>query len=465
MQDITNKRITVFGLGLSGMAVVRKLVALGCRVFVTDSQSKDKIKPDYLNELKELDVATEFGGHTQKATKNADLIVVSPGVHLDLALIEEAKARGVQIVSEIELASWFISKPIIAVTGTNGKTTTTTLIGEFLKNAGLKVAVAGNIGFPLISVDDRQLDVIVVEVSSYQLEASYTFHPKVSLILNLTEDHLERHGNMENYARMKARIFQSQNSSDYLVFNLDNAPTRKIAKTAPACLVPFSRQKRLSIGYWIKGKTIVSTKKGKTETIAALSSIKIPGNHNLENVVAAIAAVKPFKVSNAVIEKTLKRFNGVEHRIEFVCTVKGVSFYNDSKGTNPDSTIVALDSFEPLAKPGEKKIILIAGGRDKMVSLNTLCRKVRKTSKNVVLLGEAKERFHKELKKARYSGCVEVLDMGEAINKSFSLAKKGDIVLLSPACASFDQYNNYEERGAHFKRLAKALEETQHENN
>ncbi len=456
--DFTNKKITVFGLGLSGLAVVKKLVALGSQVFVTESICENKLTREALKTLKELGVKYECGGHTRKAIKQAELIVVSPGVHLDLEILEEADASGVPIVSEIELASWLITKPIIAVTGTNGKTTTTTLIGEFLRAGGYKVAIAGNIGFPLISVDDRDLDYVVVEVSSYQLETCQTFHPWISLILNLTEDHLQRHKTMTNYAAIKGRISQRQTKKDYLVFNLDSAPVRNIARTAPAFPIPFSRKKKLPLGYYLKGNWLVSTEKHKTQRIIKAKSIKIPGNHNLENVLAAVAAARLCSVDLKAIRKTLENFNGVEHRIELSGVIRGVSYYNDSKGTNPDSTIVALDSFQNKAK-AKKRVILLAGGRDKMGSLDDLCRKIKNTAKKVVLFGEARERFGEALTGKKYANLSSVSNLDEAVREAYQIAQPGDVVLLSPACASFDQYANYEERGRHFKQLVKTLKD------
>jgi len=422
------KKVTIFGLGKSGAAAARRLTPLKAEVFISEKLPQDRIDPALVEEMKKLGVKMEFGGHTPKAIESAELIVMSPGIHLDLPEIIEARKKNIPVISEIELAFRFLSKPIIAVTGTNGKTTTATLIGEFLKAAGKRVAVAGNIGDPLIEVDDKDLDFIVVEISSYQLETIITFRPWISLILNLTEDHIERHKSMEAYGRAKSRIFMNQSKTDYVIYNADDKLVSEIVAAADARPVPFSRQ----------------------NAFLKLSDMKIPGEHNLENALAAAQAALISGVEGKVIEQVLKDFPGVEHRIEFVVEKKGVRFYNDSKGTNPDSTIVALKALSA----GKKNIILILGGRDKGGSLSDLMSLVSDTVKQVILIGEAADRFKQALHKEKYQETVLAQDFAEAVNTAFKNAKPGDIVLLSPACASFDMFKNFEERGKRFKELA-----------
>ena len=334
-----SKNVTIFGLGRSGAAAARRLVPLGAKITITESLPEDKLDQELIREMKHLGIKLEMGGHTEAAIEKTDLVVMSPGVHLDLPVILEAGKKGIPVISEIELAFRFLCKPIIAVTGTNGKTTVCTLIGEFLKAAGKSAAVAGNIGRPLVSVDDTDLDFVVAEISSYQLETIVTFRPWISLLLNLTEDHLERHKSMNAYAAAKARVFMNQKRNDYLIYNADDKLVNALASNSEAVNIPFSK---------------------KTAFLDPAGML-IPGEHNLENSLAAAHAARLCGVPLETVRQVLATFPGVEHRIEFVTEKNGVKFYNDSKGTNPDSTVVALKSLST----GKRNIILIAGGRDK----------------------------------------------------------------------------------------------------
>ncbi|KPJ65003.1 hypothetical protein AMJ44_11480 [candidate division WOR-1 bacterium DG_54_3] len=431
--NYTNKNITVFGLARSGIAAARKLVSLGAKVTVTEIKTASDIDEAVLKEFHDLGVDLELGGHSPKSIVAADLIVVSPGVHLDIPVLEEAANKGIPIISEIELAYQIIKIPIIAVTGTNGKTTTTTLIGEFLKAGGKKAAVVGNIGIPLIGVDDTSFDYIVAEISSYQLETIVEFRPWISLLLNIQPDHLERHKTMEYYIQQKARIFINQMGDDYLIYNQDDAHVSETVKKAKAQLRGFS--------------------KSNPEIITlSPAEIRIPGRHNLENALAAAQAAYLCGVDKKTVAEVLRSFPGVEHRIEFVSKIKGVEFYNDSKATNPDSSRVALDTF------CGRKIILILGGKDKGVSLDALAQKVKEGVKAVILMGEASARFERSLREIGFSSIHRTGSMEEAVKKSFSLAEMDEVVLLSPACASFDMFSNYEERGRAFKEAVKELQ-------
>lgn len=425
------KKVTILGLGKSGVAAARRLVPLKSQVTVSEALSENKLDPEAVSHLKALKVNLEIGGHTLSAIEGAELLVVSPGVHLDLPIILEARKRGIPVISEIELGCRFIHKPIIAVTGTNGKTTTATLIGEFLSAGGKKVMVAGNIGFPLVEVNDADLDFIVLEISSYQLETIVTFRPWISIILNLTEDHIERHRSILEYAAAKARIFLNQKKNDYVIYNAEDELVSQIVTKAEARQISFSVK-----------HPFLDPKK-----------IKIPGEHNLQNSLAAAQAALICGIPQKTIDEVLQTFPGVEHRIEFVSEKKGVKFYNDSKGTNPDSTIVALKSLYQK----DKNIIVILGGRDKGGDLTDLVHIVSDAAKKVILIGEAAERFQKALKKDGYKDVVLAGDFKEAVNTSYKLARTGDIVLLSPACASFDMFKNFEERGKTFKYLVSAL--------
>ena len=426
------KNVSVFGLGKSGFAIAERLLPLGVNVFITDAKEQT---PETVQKLKELKISYELGEHTDKAIENKDLIVLSPGVNPDLQILQTARKNGVQIISEIELAYRFFSKPIIAITGTNGKTTTTTLIGELLRAGGKKVAVGGNIGVPLISMDDSDLDFIVAEISSFQLQTIVSFRPWISLLLNITEDHIERHKSLENYAIAKSRIFLNQKKSDFLIYNGEDPNVLVIVKRSEATLIPF-------------------TKKGADDILGVTSSkLPIKGEHNVENAMAATLVAKIVGIDKKIIRDTLISFKGVEHRIEFVCEKNGIEFYNDSKATNPDSTIVALKALNR----GNKSIILILGGRDKGTSLDMMNEEIKKRVKKVVLIGEAAKRFEESFTQSGFFDFVHAKDFESAIKTSYSLAEKGDRVLLSPACASFDMFANFEERGRVFKSIAREL--------
>ncbi|MBI5399996.1 UDP-N-acetylmuramoyl-L-alanine--D-glutamate ligase [Candidatus Saganbacteria bacterium] len=428
MYQFSNKRVSIFGLAKSGLAAARRLIKLNANVFVSERRLSEQIDPAIINELNTLGIKSEFGGHSDKAIEKAELIVVSPGVHLDIPVLKKAQEKGIPIISEIELAARLLTKPIIAITGTNGKTTTTTLIGEMLRAGGKKIAIAGNIGLPLIEVADTNLDYIVVEVSSYQLETIDKFKPWVSVILNIQPDHLERHGSLESYINQKARIFMNQSGDDYIIYNLDDSDVVKMAQKSGAKLIGFSL---------------------KQTAIIALSpaEIKIPGRHNLSNALAAAQAAYLCGVSPKQVADVLKTFPGVEHRIEFVAKINGVEYYNDSKATNPDSTLVALETFN------NKKIILILGGRDKGVSLDKLVEKIKQNVRAVILIGEAAGRFRAALTSVGFSAIHPASSLADAVALSAKFAQPGDIVLLSPACSSFDMFDNYEERGRVFKKL------------
>ncbi|MFC1511078.1 UDP-N-acetylmuramoyl-L-alanine--D-glutamate ligase [Candidatus Margulisiibacteriota bacterium] len=429
MQELKNMNVIVFGLGKSGIAAAKRLVSLGAKVALTEVKPESDFSPDLLQELKGLGIQLELGGHNEESVNSADLIVVSPGVHLDIPVLRQTKTS---VISEIELAYQLLKKPIIAVTGTNGKTTTTTLIGEMLKAGGKKIAVAGNIGNPLVAVEDADLDFIVAEISSYQLEAIKDFRPWISVILNIQEDHLERHHSRSEYIEQKKRIFLNQTSNDYLIYNLDDPLVVEMAKQAKAKLIAFSK---------------------KQPDIIALGSneIKIPGEHNLANSLAAAQAAYLCGIAKATVAKVLKTFPGIEHRIEYVRTINGVEFYNDSKATNPDSTLVALRTFKG------RTSVLILGGKDKGTGLESLAQETKKSSRAVVLIGEASSRFETSLQAVGFEAIQRTDSMANAVKKSFSLAKKNDIVLLSPACASFDMFSGFEERGKVFKEAVSRL--------
>jgi UDP-N-acetylmuramoylalanine--D-glutamate ligase len=433
-------RVGVLGLGRSGIAAANLAVKLGAEVLASDNRTLKELKgfPKKLNRSARL----ETGGHSP-ALLESDLVIKSPGVPPRLPILGKIKKKKIPVWSELELALR-ASKPgyLAAITGTNGKTTTTTLVGEVFMKARGETFVAGNIGSPLADCAPSvgKGSRVVLEVSSYQLEDSPTMHPQVSAILNITPDHLEHHGTMAAYASAKARIFENQTKKDICVLNHDDAYCRKLAAKCPARVVYFSRLKALKKGVWYEHGTIYGRIGSKSFAISP--KLRIPGNHNVENALAAAAVCAAAGIKPPVIEKALSAFKGVEHRIEFTAEINGVRYINDSKGTNVDSTRVALDSF-----PGP--VWLILGGRDKGSPYAPLKPLVREKVKGLLLIGEAAGRIDKELR-----GTAPVFRCGTikaALAKARSSASEGDTVLLSPACASFDQFEDYEHRGRYFK--------------
>ncbi len=449
--DFTNKKICILGYGRSGKAAAERLFFAGAHVKVSESKpvganGRLPVPPE--------GIEYESGGHTLGFCLDNDFIVVSPGIHLDIPVIEEAIKKGVPVISEIELASMFFSKPMIAITGTNGKTTTTTLTGEIFKKAGYRVAVAGNIGIPLVSVDDKDLDYIIAEISSYQLETIDRFSPHIAVMLNLTPDHMERYGTMEAYGKAKQRIFKNQTSGDFLVYNHDDVEVREMTKNAYSRKVPFSRKESVSGGPFVNGGYMVRLNENYLESIIKISAIRIKGDHNIENALAAVSTALLCKIPVSDIAAALKEFGGVEHRIEHVATINGVEFLNDSKATNPDSTIVALKA---VGKGGD--IILILGGRDKGTDLADMSALVKERTKAVILIGEAGPRFEKALRASGFGNIHYETTLENAVRRGFSLSSKGDKVLLSPACASFDMFEDYEHRGRVFKESVRKLKD------
>jgi UDP-N-acetylmuramoylalanine--D-glutamate ligase len=375
--------------------------------------------------------------------------VVSPGVDLNIEPIQKAIKQGVRVVSEIELAYHFIHVPIIAVTGTNGKTTTTLLVGEMLKEDGRKVGVGGNVGEPLILFADGKdrWEVLVVEISSFQLEAIKDFRPRISVLLNITEDHLDRYPRYDDYIEAKVRIFANQNSGDLAVLNRDDPIVMQFREKVKAKKVLFSLKEKLGEGAFSNGQTIFLRlgEKGEEYSIA---KTPLKGIHNVENMMAALTAARIFGCSKKSIQTVLDRFKGLEHRLEFVREIKGVRFYNDSKGTNVGSVVKSLQSFS-------EPVTLIAGGKDKNGDLSPLEALIQKRVKHLILIGEAKERMNREL--GGLTDTVMAKTMEKAVLLAHQKAKAGEVVLLSPACSSFDMFKDYKERGQVFKEAVKRL--------
>ncbi|MCC7431481.1 UDP-N-acetylmuramoyl-L-alanine--D-glutamate ligase [bacterium] len=449
--DCKDKKISVIGCARSGIAVAKLLANKGAKVFVSDSKDVS----NFIGEKQVFDVEGidyEFGSHSERVLE-ADFIVVSPGIPDKIPILKKAISQKIPLFSEIEIASRFCEAPIIAITGSNGKTTTTTLLGEIFKEAGFPTVVAGNIGLAFSEVvhKTRKNGVAIIEVSSFQLERIEKFKPKAAVFLNLTPDHLDRYANFIDYVDAKKKIYANIDETDFLVYNFDDSIVAQGSLEAKAQKIPFSTNQNLTDGVMISNGKIGISSKNQKKWICSQETINIRGEHNLSNALACIGVAKIFNVSDEVIIKVLKEFQGVEHRLEFVATIKNIDFINDSKATNVDSVWWALGSFK-------KNINLIAGGKDKEGDFDRLKEVISKKVKNLILLGEATEKIDLALGK-HVSKVAKVKSMHEAVNVAFELAKENEVVLLSPACASFDLYKNYEERGRDFKNEVILLKE------
>ena len=453
-----NKKILVVGMARSGLAAARYLLRQGAVLVVNDSKSEEDLK-GICQELESLgDVRFILGRNPNTdEVQDIDMAVVSPGVPLDLDYIMAIKNNRKKVISEIELAYQAgLKKNIrfVGITGTNGKTTTTSLVGEIFKAQGVETYVVGNIGNPAIEAVEMAGDgaVLVTELSSFQLESIDMFSPTASTVLNLTEDHLNRHHTMENYAMAKARIFENQVDDTVCILNYDDPITRSMAEDCHADVVFFSRKDKFERGIYLDDDNNIIVN-NEIEEIALLKAdeLSLPGGHNLENCMAAIGLTLALGVEIEVLVKVLKTFKAVEHRLEYVDTVKGVKYVNDSKGTNPDSTIKAVQSYKD-------PIILIAGGYDKGSDFNELFEIAKDYVRSVVILGQTGDLIEETARKHGFTDLYRVNDLKEAVEKSAQIAKEKDIVLLSPACASWGMYNNYEERGREFKKLVADLE-------
>ncbi len=447
--DLKNKRVLVVGLGKSGVASALFLKGQGARVTVSDMKSSDQLR-DEIPLLLDHGIAVETGGHGERTFRGQDLIVVSPGVPVDAPPLEQARAAGEPVIGEIELAAQQIQGPIVAVTGSNGKTTTTTLAGEIIAAGGITTLVGGNIGTPAISLVDRATreTIVVLEVSSFQLETIQTFRPKVAVILNITPDHLDRHRTFQVYVDAKARIFENQQASDFAVLNEDDLTCLTLGDRTRAAVFWFSRKKEVKQGAYVNDALIFFRDGSGQREIMLVSEIPLKGAHNLENVLAAICAGALLGCQPDQLRRAVQSFKAVEHRLEYVATIKGVDYYDDSKATNVDATVKALESFP-------KNIHLILGGKDKGSDYTLLNDLLRARVKRVYTIGAAAEKIEAQVKGAAEIVHAETLD--NAIRRASAVAQPGDIVLLAPACASFDQFQSYDHRGRVFKEIVHSL--------
>ncbi len=451
--DLNGKRVLVVGLGKSGVASALFMKARGARVTVSDTKSGDELRNE-IPVLLDHGITVETGGHGDRTFRGQDLIVVSPGVPVDAPPLVQARSLGESVIGEIELAAQFLPGPIVAITGSNGKTTTTTLTGEIMTAGGYPALVGGNIGTPAISLADRAKPetVIVLEISSFQLETVQTFRPKVAVVLNVTPDHLDRHRTFEIYTEAKARIFENQQPDDFAVLNADDPTCVAMAGRTRAQVFWFSRQKEVQQGAWVKDGAIVFRDKAGQRELLQVSDIPLKGAHNLENVLAAACAGILMGCAPEKIRQAVHDFKAVEHRLEFVATIGDVDYYNDSKATNVDATIKALESFPA-------NIHLILGGKDKGSDYTVLNDLLRQRVKRVYTIGAAAAKIEGQIVSSKNGGpeVVHAETLENAVRKAHASAKPGDVVLLAPACASFDQFKSYEHRGKVFKEIVHGL--------
>ena len=448
--ELKGKKVLVVGLGKSGLAAALFLRRQGAQVTVSDVRSADALARD-IPALLEEGIMVETGGHGLLTFRRQDLIVVSPGVPLDTPELVQVQKFGLPVMGELELASRFLKGKTLAITGSNGKTTTTTLCGEIFAAGGLPVQVGGNIGVPVIELVDKSRDDgwSVLEVSSFQLETTEQFHPEIAVILNITPDHLDRHGNFANYIAAKERIFAKQTADDALVLNADDDAAMRSAARAKSKVYWFSRTRIVRQGAFIHEGTILfrETEQSAPETILKVASISLKGEHNVENVLAAVCASRLAGVAPEAIRSAVEKFRAVEHRLEFVANVNGVDYYNDSKATNVDAAMKAVAAFPA-------GIHLILGGKDKNSDYTLMRALLEERVKAVYTIGAAAEKITGQIEGATAIVNAGTLDM--AVAAAAEAAQAGDVILLAPACSSFDQFENYEHRGRFFKELVLA---------
>jgi UDP-N-acetylmuramoylalanine--D-glutamate ligase len=446
--DLSGKRVLVVGLARTG--VVTSLFSAGYGATVTATDERPELDlGETAAQLRAAGVKLELGGHVDASFLEQDLIVVSPGVSAKLPPLELARAHGIPVWSEIELAWRYLRGKLVAITGSNGKTTTTALVAHILQTSIIPTLVGGNIGTPLLALVERSTDpaVTVAEISSFQLETIDKFRPEIGVLLNLTPDHLDRHGTFEVYAHAKMRMFENQLERDIAVLNADDPLSGRLVTKKPQVFW-FSRKERVNEGAFLQDEGIFVAHKGKQEFVMKRGDISLPGAHNVENVLAAVTAARLVGVDAATIAGAVKSFAGVEHRLEFVAEVRGVRYYNDSKATNVDATLKALDSF-----PG--RILIILGGKDKGSDYRVLQQPLREKAILALLIGSAAEKIESQIHGSVAMERAGTLD--RAVELAAQAARPGDVVLLAPACASFDQFENYEQRGRVFKELVRGL--------
>jgi len=445
--DLKNKIVSVIGLGRTGVATANFLSLRGAKVSIMDRKPQDQ-----LFELSgQLLPGVETFYNNSDPLPNSELIVISPGVDIESEFLQSSRKKGIEIISEIELASRFNDVPMIGITGTNGKSTCTSLIGEILQEGGNNTQVGGNLGTPFISLLGKgQADYRVLEISSFQMETTRSFHPKIAIVLNITPDHLDRHESFEQYAGLKEKIYENQTANDFLILNYDDPKTRPLGESCPAKKFYFSMEGELENGAYLKDGRVFASINDFRGEICELNSLSRGLRWQTENVLPAVATALLLNIPIEVIKKVLKSFAGLEHRLEWVCNQDGVDFINDSKGTNVGSVCKSLNTFD-------RPIILIAGGKDKNADFSGLKTIMKKKVKHLILIGETRQKFRSVLNGS--FGYEESDSLEEAVHLAKGKAEKGDVVLLSPACASFDMFEDYIDRGNQFKSIVNNLEE------
>jgi UDP-N-acetylmuramoylalanine--D-glutamate ligase len=451
--ELSGREVVVVGLGVSGTWCARWLARLGARVIVSEIKPRGQLDPSLLAELSTLGVTLETEGHRKETFTGADLIVVSPGVDHREEMVCAARNEGIPILGEMELASRWIRSPIVAVTGTNGKSTVTSLIGALIERAGFKVFVGGNIGTPLMAyvAQGVRSDYVVAEVSSFQLDTTTRFSPHVALILNISPDHLDRYPDYEAYVQSKMRIFENQTAGQYLILNDDDKQLASVPPRGQVSVLRYGKEKTARRQAYMDGEVIKTRVGGMAGPAFSTRSFSLPGVHNLENLMAAILAGLALHLDPVVIQQTIDQFRGLPNRIEYLGMLRGVSFYNDSKATNVDSAVVAVKSFK-------RNIVLIAGGRHKGADYGPLVEASRGKVTHCVFLGEAKDLLLESFRDA--ARCTVADSLEEAVAKAYQAASPGDVVLLAPACSSFDMFSDYAHRGRIFKAAVKVLSES-----
>jgi UDP-N-acetylmuramoylalanine--D-glutamate ligase len=451
MMDLKNKRVLVVGLGKSGLSAAMFLREQGARVTVSDTRSAVALAKE-IPALLEAGIMVESGGHGLLTFRRQDLIVVSPGVPMDTPEVKQVVAFGLPVIGELELASRYLKGDVVAITGSNGKTTTTTLVGQIFADAGRPTLVGGNIGLPVIDLvkESSAETASVLEVSSFQLETVEEFHPHIAAVLNITPDHLDRHGSFESYAAAKTRITENQTAEDFLVLNAEDKAAQMVALKTKAQIYWFSGRRPIKQGAFVHGESIlfIPREGAKAEPVMPVSEIHLKGSHNVENVLAAVCMARLGNISAESIRASVAAFKAVEHRLELVKLVNGVEFYNDSKATNVDAAMKAVASFAG-------GIHLILGGKDKDSDYSLMSELLKERVKIVYTIGSAAEKIERQL-----HGVVKIVPaetLQAAVSKAANAATVGDVVLLSPACSSFDQFENYEQRGRVFRQLVNEL--------
>jgi UDP-N-acetylmuramoylalanine--D-glutamate ligase len=444
------KKILVAGLGITGLCTARWLADQGAAVTVSEVKPETDLDPAICNEIRERGIALETGWHREETFLNSEMIVLSPGVPLDMEPLSAARKVGIHVTGELELASRLIDTPMIAVTGTNGKSSVTAFLGSLLENANLKVFVGGNIGTPLIAyvAEEDKADYVVVEVSSFQLDTIETFCPFISMVLNVSPDHLDRYPSYEDYVQSKLRVYMNQGTGQYVILNDDDERLSLVKPSSGVSVFRFGTEKKEGRHAFIEDSMIRACIPGKEHNSFSLKSLRLPGRHNLENLLAVVLTGLILGIKPPVIQQTINELEGLPNRLEQVAELAGVEFYNDSKATNVDAAVKAITSFD-------RPLILIAGGRHKGADYTRMVRAAEGGVKRAVFLGESRELLARSFEGVVPFSMAE--DMDDAVSMAFSEAEKGDVVLLAPACSSFDMFSDYAHRGRVFRAAVERL--------